>query len=147
MEQLDSLYQLVTEVTNAQYQPTYATLSVPILKRMILTAALQGKYMVVYQYPESVAQAMVIEQQGQVPDFSPRVLLEYKKATQDIVDTFEGSKFVITSVQGTNGFKVSWSGATPPPKPVEQSQTSENTDVDVDTSADNIEEEKEEVLI
>lgn len=109
----NSLYLLVRSFSNSSYNPE-DPLSLPKIQQAVMLAALQGQYMVAFEYPKAVSNALVIEAQGNVPDFSADVLSYYKRSINAIAKAFEGSQFVLSALQNAGGFKVSWSGAQPP---------------------------------
>jgi len=107
-----TLFNLLRGYSNAVYNNQQDLLSVARIQQACVVAALQGQYSQVFEYPKTVAQALVIEQQGNTPDFDASVLSYYKTATQTVVDSFKGSPFTLSGLPNAGGFKVSWSGAT-----------------------------------
>jgi len=128
-----TLYNLLRGYSNAVYSNQQDPLSVPRIQQACVAAALQGQFSVVFEYPKTVSQALVIEQQGNTPDFDASVLSYYKTATQIVVDSFKGSPFTLSGLPNAGGFKVSWSGATTTDAPAVTAATTEQI-----TGADNI---------
>jgi hypothetical protein len=128
-----TLYNLARDFSNSTYGNSEEPLSVSRIQRSVLAAALNGQFLVAFEYPKAVAQALAVEQQGNTPDFDPKVLSYYKTATQAVVTAFSGSPFTLSGLQDAAGFKVSWSGAVLPPP-----ATPAAADTPVDTSADNV---------
>lgn len=128
-----TLFNLLRGYSNAVYNSQQDPLSVPRIQQACVAASLQGQFSVVFEYPKTVAQALVIEQQGNTPDFDPAVLTYYKTATQSVVDSFKSSPFTLSGLPNAGGFKVSWSGATASEAPA----TTASTPAAV-TGADNV---------
>ncbi len=128
------LFSLAREFSSSAYGNAEDPLSVARIQRAVVSASLNGNYLVAFEYPKAVVQAMAVESQGNTPDFDPAVLTYYKNALQAVVTAFDGSPFVLSNLAEGAGFKVSWSGATPPPAPA--ATTPAVTDV---TAKDNVE--------
>lgn len=105
------LYNLARNLANANYSNTTDPLGVPRVQQAVIAAALQGQFAVNFEYPKTVSQAMVLQEQGNVPDFDPTVLAYYRSATQAVFQAFTGSQFSVGGLPNATGFKVSWSQA------------------------------------
>lgn len=106
-----TLYALARGLANANYSNTTDPLGVPRVQQAMLAAAQQGQFAVNFEYPKTVSQAMVLQEQGNVPDFDPTVLTYYRTATQAVFHAFAGSQFNVSGLPNATGFKVSWSQA------------------------------------
>lgn len=106
-----TLFTLARGLANANYSNTTDPLGVPRVQQAVIAAALQGQFAVNFEYPKTVSQAMVLQEQGNVPDFDPVVLTYYRAATQGVFQAFAGSQFNVSGLPSAAGFKVSWSQA------------------------------------
>lgn len=113
---LDSstLFTLARSFSNSVYGNSQDFLSVSRVQQTILAAALQGQFSVVFEYPKTVSSALLIEKDGQTPDFSVDVLNYYKNSTNSLVESFRGSPFVLSGIPNAGGFKISWSSVPVP---------------------------------
>jgi len=129
----EQLYELVRNYSNDVYNRTNGPLSVSRIVQAVIASSLQGQFIVIFEYPKAVSQALVVEAQGNTPDFDADVLEYYKTAVGPIANYFAGSKFVLSGLPEAGGFKVSWSGAKAP-------ETDESVEAieGVDTTKDNI---------
>jgi len=109
-----TLFTLARNFTNSVYNNAQDFLSVSRVQQTVIAAALQGQFSVAFEYPKTVSQALLIEQQGNTPDFSADVLNYYKTATSAVVESFRGSQFVLSGLPNAGGFKVSWSNVPVP---------------------------------
>jgi len=142
----DLLYDLARNYSNGVYNSNTDPLSVSRIHQAIIAASLQGQFTVVFEYPKTVSQALIIDQQGNTPDFDPDVLEYYKTAVQAIDTAFTGSKFVLNGLPDAGGFKVSWSTAKPSEVEIaaaraaaEAEASSEAPVVEVEATKDNVE--------
>ena len=107
---IDTVHVLAKSFSDSFYQ-NKDPLSPERLCQQILAAAQQGRYAIVFQFPDALVQAMTIKNQGGVPDFDPAILEYYNNATQNLVTTFRGSAFAVIGMNDGSGFKISWSSA------------------------------------
>lgn len=107
---IKTVHMLAKGLSDSFYQ-TKDPLSTESMCQQILAAAQQGRYVILFQFPEALVQAMTIRNQGQVPDFDPAILDYYDKATQDLVVVFKDSPFTVSGMPDGSGFKISWSSA------------------------------------
>lgn len=107
----NTLYDLARNLSNANYNNTTAPLDLYRVQLGVITAALQGQFALSFEFPKTVSQAMLLQEQGNVPDFDPTVLNYYRTATQAVFQAFQGSKFVVSGLPNAGGFRVSWSQA------------------------------------
>jgi len=136
----EQLYELVRTCSNEVYNKVNDPLSVSRIQQAVIASALQGQFIVVFEYPKAVGQALQVEAQGNTPDFDVEVLTYYKTAVGPIADFFADSKFVLSGLPEAAGFKVSWSGAKAPE--VEEGAEAEPVKVIegvVDATKDNVE--------
>lgn len=108
----NNLYTLARSLSNANYNNVTDPMSVFRIQQSILMHALQGLFVVTFEYPKAVSQALLRQEQGNVSDFDPTVLNYYRTATKAVFQAFAGSQFQVSMLSDGSGFKVCWAQPT-----------------------------------
>lgn len=104
---MNVLHGFCRSAADARWSTRESRFDVDGIMRSIVVAALEGKYMIAYTYPEDVYNSFVGINEGKKALIPAHLLKEYQTATKVIYDTFNNSPFVIELKK--DGFLISWS--------------------------------------
>ena len=109
--QSNEIFKLVRSISDSQWEDPNPVINVRDLCNMAIAAAIQGKYMMVYKFPNGVTTALNAAQQGQPTNMPKRLMQKWQTSIQLVFETFEKSSFKIEQARVDEnglGFKISW---------------------------------------